>query len=231
MDHLEEQNNEIEALESIYCGELEIISTTPYHAFAIPIKSDDYEEGISGIHCRLRFDYTSLYPEEVPIIDIEDVENLEAEDMEELKDYLLKQAEENIGMVMIFTLVSAAQEWINIRSDDVRTQKVKREEEKKKREEEEERKKFEGTRVTVESFLAWKQNFDLDIGQLFKKDKDEKNKKLTGRELFMRDKSLNESDLKFLEEGGEYVKVDESLFQDLDDIGLEDMELINDDQS
>lgn len=51
----------------------------------------------------------------------------------------LKQAQENIGMVMIFTLVSAAQEWINLKSDDVRIQKIKREEEKKIREEEEER--------------------------------------------------------------------------------------------
>uniref|UniRef100_A0A0V0GBZ6 RWD domain-containing protein n=1 Tax=Triatoma dimidiata TaxID=72491 RepID=A0A0V0GBZ6_TRIDM len=228
MDHKEEQNNEIEALDSIYCGEMEILTSTPYHAFAIPIKSDDYEEGLSGISCRLRFDYTSLYPEEVPIIDIEDVENLEPEDMEELKDHLLQQAQENIGMVMIFTLVSAAQEWINLKSDDVRIQKIKREEEKKLREEEEERKKFEGTRVTVESFLTWKQTFDLEMGQLLKKDKDDKNKKLTGRELFMQDKSLNESDLKFLEEGGEYVKVDESLFQDLDDLGLDDDELISD---
>uniref|UniRef100_T1I9V5 RWD domain-containing protein n=1 Tax=Rhodnius prolixus TaxID=13249 RepID=T1I9V5_RHOPR len=226
MDHQEEQNNEIEALDSIYCGEMEILTTTPHYAFAIPIKSDDYEEGVSGIHCRLRFDYTSLYPEEVPLIDIEDVENLEVEVMEELKDHLLKQAQENIGMVMIFTLVSAAQEWINLKSDDVRIQKIKREEEKKIREEEEER--IEGTRVTVESFLNWKQSFDLEIGQLFKKDKDDKNKKLTGKELFMQDKSLNESDLKFLEEGGEYVKVDESLFQDLDDLGLDDDEFISD---
>uniref|UniRef100_A0A023F8B3 RWD domain-containing protein n=1 Tax=Triatoma infestans TaxID=30076 RepID=A0A023F8B3_TRIIF len=228
MDHKEEQNNEIEALDSIYCGEMEILTSIPYHAFAIPIKSDDYEEGVSGIRCRLRFDYTSLYPEEVPIIDIEDVENLELEDMEELKGHLLQQAQENIGTVMIFTLVSAAQEWINLKSDDVRIQKIKHDEEKKLREEEEERKKFEGTRVTVESFLTWKQAFDLEMGQLLKKDKDDKNKKLTGRELFMQDKSLNESDLKFLEEGGEYVKVDESLFQDLDDLGLDDDELISD---
>jgi hypothetical protein len=38
----------------------------------------------------------------------------------------------------------------------------------------------------------------------------------------MVDKSLIESDLKFLEEGGEVVNVDESLFQDLEDLGLDD---------
>lgn len=62
-------------------------------------------------------------------------------------------------------------------------------------------KRFEGTQVTVESFLRWKFNFEEDMGVLKKRNEDEKNKKLTGRELFMTDKSLNESDLKFLEEG------------------------------
>lgn len=38
------------------------------------------------------------------------------------------------------------------------------------------------------------------MGVLKKRNEEEK-KKLTGRELFMTDKSLNESDLKFLEEG------------------------------
>jgi len=39
------------------------------------------------------------------------------------------------------------------------------------------------------------------MGVLKKRNEEEKNKKLTGRELFMTDKSLNQSDLKFLEEG------------------------------
>lgn len=43
--------------------------------------------------------------------------------------------------------------------------------------------------------------FEQEMGINIKKEKDEKSKKLTGRELFMQDKSLNESDLKFLEEG------------------------------
>jgi len=93
---------------------------------------------------------------------------------------------------------------------------------KKIAEEEVERKKFEGTRVTVESFLAWRNEFELDMGIAQKREKllgD--NKKLTGRELFLRDNTLNESDLKFLLEAGdpiESVKIDESLFQNLDDL-------------
>lgn len=86
---------------------------------------------------------------------------------------------------------------------------------------------------------------------------DREGKKLTGRELFMTDKTLDQSDLKFLDDGnfvfcyfkpdllqnltfilkdtgyymlcnfnhvGDAVKVDESLFQNLDDLDLDDDE-------
>lgn len=86
-------------------------------------------------------------------------------------------------------------------------------------------KRFEGTRVTVETFMKWKTQFEDDTGITKKKESIEKEgKKLTGRELFITDKTLNESDLKFLEDGADAVKVDESLFQDLDDLDLDDEE-------
>ena len=44
--------------------------------------------------------------------------------------------------------------------------------------------------------------------------------KLTGKQLFERDVTLNESDIHFFSDSGG-VKVDESLFQDLDDLELE----------
>jgi hypothetical protein len=92
-----------------------------------------------------------------------------------------------------------------------------------------ERKKFEGTRVTVESFMAWRSKFEAEMDRLNKKEmanKLELSKKLTGRQLFETNKSLIESDLQFLDESVDDVdfdvKVDESLFQDLDDLDLEE---------
>ena len=51
--------------------------------------------------------------------------------------------------------------------------------------------------------------------------KENKKDKLTGKQLFERDSTLNESDIKFLTDTSS-VKVDESLFQDLDDLDLDD---------
>lgn len=75
--------------------------------------------------------------------------------------------------------------------------------------------------MTVETFLTWRNKFEQDMGIAQRREKLTDNKKLTGRELFMRDTTLNDSDLKFLLAAGdsvESVKIDESLFQNLDDL-------------
>lgn len=58
------------------------------------------------------------------LISITEQENFDGDD-EELKAHLAEQMNENLGMVMVFTLVSAAQEWLNVQWDKI---KLKREE-------------------------------------------------------------------------------------------------------
>lgn len=88
-----------------------------------------------------------------------------------------------------------------------------------------EQKRFEGTRVTVETFLAWRNEFEIDTGVTARREKASfTGSKLTGKELFLRDNTLIDSDLKFLLEAGESlenVKIDEALFQNLDDLELD----------
>ena len=58
----------------------------------------------------------------------------------------------------------------------------KEEEERKKREEEEAaRKKFEGTRVTVESFVKWKEKFDAELESLKSAEQKKREAELKGR--------------------------------------------------
>lgn len=73
--------------------------------------------------------------------------------------------------------------------------------------------------------MNWKKEFEQDMGIAAKREKQiaECGKKLTGRELFLTDLTLVESDLKFLLAAGENVenvKIDESLFQNLEDLDL-----------
>lgn len=224
-DYKEEQKNEIEALMSIYPNELTVLFSDPYHVFTIEIKTESSDESENEMFVSLKFTYVPNYPDEAPLVEVADFDNLEEDDVNELSDFLLSQAEENVGMVMIFTLVSVTSEWLNEKSDYRRQKKKDDEERRVKQLEEEERKKFEGTCVSVETFLSWKTKFDAEMTELrrMKFSKEETGiKKLTGRELFEKDRSLIESDLQFLQEGDEEVKVDESLFQELDDLDLED---------
>ncbi|XP_060519455.1 RWD domain-containing protein 1 [Cylas formicarius] len=222
MDYNEEQTGELEALESIYYGDFVVISNAPIK-FSIPIKTEEYDTDISsGLSCDLVITYTPKYPEEAPIIEIENPTNFDNGYKSELLKYLQEQVQENLGMVMVFTLVSSAQERLNVKYDEIKKDREEKEARKIKEEEEAERKRFEGTRVTIESFLKWKQQFEEEMGIDKKRELAEKEgRKLTGRELFMTDNTLNESDLKFLDEI-DRVKVDESLFQDLDDLDLDD---------
>ncbi|KAG7155349.1 RWD domain-containing protein 1-like [Homarus americanus] len=227
-DYKEEQNNEIEALESIYPDEFEILDVEPRHKFKISVKSegsDPYDElKVEPAEIVLSFEYTPTYPDEPPIMEVIPVENIEEEELSDLREQLEAQCEENVGMVMVFTLVSYTVEWLTTHMETLaRTAKDEFEREKKELEEAE-RKKFEGTRVTVETFLVWKAKFDVELAALRteKEKEEEKNKKLTGRELFQTDQTLNESDLSFLGDGEGEVTVDESLFQDLDDLDLDE---------
>ena len=54
--------------------------------------------------------------------------------------------------------------------------------------------------MTIESFLAWKAEFDAE--RLSKKEAvDMGEKRLTGKELFLQNLTMNDSDLQFLSEG------------------------------
>ncbi|XP_045197586.2 RWD domain-containing protein 1-like [Mercenaria mercenaria] len=225
-DYKEEQHHELEALESIYPDELKVIETSPYAVFELRMASqksehgDDDEEALVTV----RFAYTEKYPDEVPVVEITESENLEDDQLNELLNMLHTQAEENLGMAMVFTLVSAVQEELTTLIEQSKQRRLDAEEKRKQEEEELERKKFEGTRVTIENFLAWKTKFDAEMAELCKQKNDNETakSKLTGKELFLKDASMMESDVQFLQQEGESVEVDESLFQDMDDLDLAD---------
>ena len=118
------------------------------------------------------------------------------EDKARLLETLEPVVEENLGMAMVFTLVStlkdAAELLISERQNAV--QAIKDVEAAKA--EEEENRKFHGTAVTRESFLTWRAKFRKDMEEEEQRIRDEKEteerkkrgskeeKKLSGRELW-----------------------------------------------
>lgn len=246
----EDQEQELEALQAIYPNELSILSQIPGDVrFSIKLQSedsdgghnrtaqnkgsDDEDEAVGSdklFSVTLEFILSEEYPDEVPSILIQDRSpNIFVSDEEELLSLLNQEAEQNLGMVMAFTLAQIAVEWLNKRKDEDDARKKQKEEQRLREIEEAEQKRFEGTRVTVESFMNWKMAFEEEMAQLKAKEraKIDTGNRLSGRELFEKDRTLNESDLKFLEDDKDIsyddtgVKVDTALFDD-DDIDDED---------
>lgn len=182
--------------------------------------TDGFRETDDGLCCDLIFEYKSNYPDVAPKIEIEDDNFESAAIKRQLTETINQTIEENLGTEMIFSIVGNAQELLNTLFDGIKADRELQKELKEKEKDELERKKFEGTRVTVESFMNWRKEFETEMGITERKIKEsEATRKLTGRELFLRDQSLLDSDILFLQSQGdsiENVKIDESLFQNLD---------------
>lgn len=201
------------------------VLTSDPHKFRLPITTEGFDDGEGeGLKCFLVFTYTETYPDTPPIVEIEDPENFSDSCESELLAHIDTVIAENTGIEMVFPIVSSAQEWLNVKWDKHQEVEEQAKEEAKLAEEQMEQKKFEGTRVTVETFLKWKTEFDREFNITEKKkDNTDAGRKLTGRELFLTDTTLNDSDIKFLLAAGdsiENVKIDEALFQNLDELDL-----------
>ncbi|EHB04770.1 RWD domain-containing protein 1 [Heterocephalus glaber] len=228
-DYREEQRNELEALESVvYPGSFTAwcfsVSSENPPSFTVTVTSEAGEND-ETVQTALKFTYSEKYPDEAPLYEIFSQENLKNNDVIDILKLTL-QAEENLGV--IFTLVTALQEKLNEIVDQI---KMRREEEKKLKEkeaEEAEKQLFHGTPVTTENFLCWKAKFDAELLEIKKKwikEEEQAGKnKLSGKQLFENSHNLDTSDIQLLQDAGNNVEVDESLFQELDDLELEDVE-------
>jgi len=199
----EEQKEEREVLDSIFPDEIQDISDTEYR---ISIKLDvtkDAEDETPDPVIILNVRYPEAYPDQAPQMDITQPPNAPKhehldiqQDKSRLLDALQPTIEESMGMAMVFTLVStlkdSAELLISERQQAV--QAVKDVEAAKA--EEEENRKFEGEKVTRETFLAWRDRFrqemadDAERRQAEQEAEDKKKrvkveeKKLTGKQLW-----------------------------------------------
>lgn len=99
---------------------------------------------------------------------------------------------------MVFTLASRAKEWLDETFVNVVRYTESEDERKRLEAEELEHKRFVGTLVNTETFLAWRKKFEIEMKEADAKENkrsEENKKKLTGKQLFETDSSL------YLQEG------------------------------
>ncbi|KAK3725106.1 Protein gir2 [Vermiconidia calcicola] len=202
----DEQKEEREVLDSIFPDEIQDISDTEYRisiSLDVSDPSEEEEERPPPVII-LNVRYPDAYPDEPPALDITQPPNAAKhqhldiqEDKARLLDSLQPMIEESMGMAMVFTLVStlkdAAELLIAERQQAVQAVK----DVEKQMAEDEENRKFEGEKVTRDSFLAWHEKFKLEMAEekarkVTEQEAEEKKKrgkteekKLTGKQLWV----------------------------------------------
>ncbi|KAD4585180.1 hypothetical protein E3N88_22781 [Mikania micrantha] len=194
-DHLQEQEMEIEALEAILMDEFQEIHpsesglNTSNRCFQITLSPQDDETDESSttpVQLGLIFSHTEKYPDEIPLLNVRSIRGIHTSDLKVLKEKLEQEASENLGMAMIYTLVSSAKDWLSERfaqnaDDDDNDEDVA---------EKDEVIVPHGEPVTIDTFLAWRERFEAELALERAKLMPEsalatpKEKRLTGRQWF-----------------------------------------------
>lgn len=167
-DYKQEQEMEIEALQAILMDDIKELDPSEYGlkttfpCFQITVlPKDDDEEESTGISVRLAviFAHTEKYPDEPPLLEVRSLRGVKMHDLEDLKAKLDQEAMDNLGMAMIYTLVTFAKEWLQERyNEDIESEVDGESDEDTKDEVIEPH----GEAVTVETFLAWRERFEAE---------------------------------------------------------------------
>jgi len=170
---LEEQKEEREVLDSIFPDEITDISDNEYRiSILLDVTNDDGDESEPPTMV-LHIKYPESYPDEAPNLDLSTPANAPthpyfsvSQDKDQLLSDITETIEENIGMAMIFTLLStlkdAAEQLITERQASNRADHEQRILEAEK----EENKKFHGEPVTPQTFTRWREGFRKEMEDL-----------------------------------------------------------------
>ncbi|KAG9017202.1 hypothetical protein FRB90_001371 [Tulasnella sp. 427] len=219
MSRQETLAEEFEVLESIYPEELEKLENDVIQISVAPEEQIPDEE----LRLLLRVEYPEEYPDAIPNLSVTVQEGeMSAEEEKILLKKINESAEESLGMAQTFSVVTTLIEGIA----EVATNRVKQKQAAKAKkeadEEEAERRRKQGTLVTPESFNTWRLKFNKErqakkkvqdeekMREMTNKEKEEYKKyagRLTGRQLFERNRDLATSDDTLAEEGAESVDV------------------------
>ncbi|KAK9417213.1 putative RWD domain-containing protein [Seiridium unicorne] len=200
----EEQVEEREVLDSIFPEEITDISETEYRISILLDLPEDEADKADPPTMVLHVRYPDSYPDEPPHLDLSPPQNAithpyfsVSSDRETLLSGLDEAIQENLGMAMVFTLVTTLKENAEQLILDRRAETAKKHEEVLLAAEREENKKFHGTPVNPETFIKWREGFLKEMEEErikaeeerlaeMKKSRVKEEKKLTGKQLWER---------------------------------------------
>ncbi|OAA49324.1 Ubiquitin-conjugating enzyme/RWD-like protein [Metarhizium rileyi] len=213
----EDQVEEREVLESIFPEEITDLSEAEFQvSIKLDILDEEDQEAPSFI---LQVRYPEEYPDVAPHLDLLAAQNAPShqhfsigDDREQLLERIQETIQENIGMAMVFTIVSALKEAAEQLIQDRKDSVARIQEEALLAAEREENKKFHGTQVTPETFLKWREGFIKEMEERERLEEEERLAelkrakikepvKLTGKQLWQRglagngDEEIEEDDV------------------------------------
>ncbi|KAK2737164.1 hypothetical protein FQN57_000421 [Myotisia sp. PD_48] len=210
-----DQEEERETLKSIYPNEItgiwhlstEDISDNTYR-ISLPLDASTQDgDGSEPPVLVTQITYPEEYPDVAPNIELFSPPNAPKhpnfdiqEDRERLLDSIHSIIEENLGFMMVFSIVDSLKEGAELLIAERRAAIQAVKDFAAVKAEEEENRKFHGTQVTRESFLEWREKFILDMKEAEEKRKQEEKeaedkkrkssakepKRLTGKQLWER---------------------------------------------
>ncbi|XP_076927442.1 uncharacterized protein LOC143598413 [Bidens hawaiensis] len=147
---------------------------------------EDETESTEPVQLGLIFSHTDKYPDEIPLLNLKSIKGIQTSDLKVLKEKLEREACENLGMAMIYSLVTSSKEWLAERfAQDTGNYNIQDETADK-----DEITVPHGEPVTVKTFLSWRERFEAELALERAKLLPEsalvttKEKKLTGRQWF-----------------------------------------------
>jgi len=193
-DYAQEQEMEIEALEAIlmddfkeiHSGESGLATTNRCFEIKISPQDDEEDESSTPVQLALIFSHTEKYPDEPPLLNVKSLRGIQVEDLRILKEKLQQEASEILGMAMVYTLVTSAQEWLSERfGQDASIENAEAEVAATS-----DIVIPHGEPVTIDTFMVWRERFEAELALERAKLMPEsaltapKEKKLTGRQWF-----------------------------------------------
>lgn len=174
MDYVGEQEMEMEALEAILMDDMKEVDgsgpdgcNTEARCFSITIApKDEDEEEPTDIPIRLSFAFahTPEYPDAPPLLKVRSVRGVRDSDLANIQAALEAEAQQNLGMAMIFTLAQSAKVLLRevvMGSPEGNTgpSQLERDEAEKAAKQ---KARMEGTPVTAETWNAWFDRFKAE---------------------------------------------------------------------